>query len=60
MPKPLEYFTYRQGMLSAEDVSLAELVEKFGTPTYVYSKRAFLDPYREIDRGMAGIDHLVC
>lgn len=60
MPKPLEYFTYREGILSAEEVALPELVEKFGTPTYVYSKRAFLDPFHEIDRGLVGIDHLVC
>jgi diaminopimelate decarboxylase len=60
MPKPLEYFTYRNGILSADEVSLAEIAEKFGTPTYVYSKPAFLDPFYEIDRGLAGIDHLIC
>ncbi len=60
MPKPLEYFTYRQGTLSADEVSLAEIAEKFGTPTYVYSKTAFLDAFREIDRGLSGLDHLVC
>jgi diaminopimelate decarboxylase len=60
MPNPLEYFTYREGMLSAEEVSLNEIAEKFGTPLYVYSKQAFLSPYREIARGLSGLDHLIC
>ncbi len=60
MPKPLEYFTYRDGILSAEEVALTELAEKFGTPTYVYSKEAFLAPLRDLERGLAGLDHLVC
>ena len=60
MPKPLDSFTYRQGILSAEEVSLAEIADQFGTPTYVYSKKAFLDPFHEIDRGLAGLNHLVC
>jgi diaminopimelate decarboxylase len=60
MPKPLEFFPYRQGVLSVEAVSLAALAEEYGTPTYVYSKAAFLAPFREIERGLAGIRHQVC
>jgi hypothetical protein len=60
MPHPFEYFTYRQGHLSAEEVSLADLAERFGTPTYVYSKQALLTPFQELDQGLVGIDHLIC
>jgi diaminopimelate decarboxylase len=60
MTKPLGSFSYRDGTLSAEEVSLSEIAERFGTPTYVYSKRAFLDPFRKISAGLAGMDHLIC
>jgi diaminopimelate decarboxylase len=33
-------FHYRAGVLHAEDVSLASLAERFGTPLYVYSRAA--------------------
>jgi diaminopimelate decarboxylase len=60
MSNPQSYFTYLNGTLSAEEVSLEDIVEKFGTPTYVYSKKAFTDPYREIERGLSDLDHLIC
>ena len=33
-------FTYRAGVLHAEDVPLSEIAARFGTPTYVYSTAA--------------------
>ncbi|HKB59589.1 MAG TPA: diaminopimelate decarboxylase [Gallionellaceae bacterium] len=54
------HFEYRQGRLFAEDVPLAEIASRFGTPCYVYSHAALMDRYREFEQGLAGRDHLVC
>jgi diaminopimelate decarboxylase len=34
----MDHFTYRQGVLHAEDVPLSEIAEAVGTPVYVYSR----------------------
>lgn len=58
-------FTYRDGVLHAEDVALTDLAKRFGSPTYVYSKAAiaanfsaYADACRRHDRGSDGA--LVC
>lgn len=38
----MSYFSYQQGALHAEGVSLSEIAQRFGTPAYVYSKAALL------------------
>ena len=38
----MEHFHYRDGQLYCEDIPVAELAEKFGTPLYVYSQAAIL------------------
>jgi len=46
--------------LHAEDVALARIAERYGTPCYVYSRRALAETYRAFDAAFAGRDHLVC
>lgn len=60
MSYPLEHFQYKNGVLSAEEISLEELAAQFGTPLYVYSKEAFCSPFKKIQDGLSGLDHLVC
>ena len=43
-----------------EGVSLAAIAERFGTPAYVYSRRAIEDAYDELDRGLGKFPHLLC
>ena len=43
---PMPTFTYRDGQLFAEDVPLASLAQTYGTPLYVYSRKALVDAYR--------------
>jgi diaminopimelate decarboxylase len=43
-----------------EGVPLSEIARRYETPTYVYSRRAISDAFHEIDRGLAGIPHLLC
>jgi diaminopimelate decarboxylase len=48
------------GVLHAEQVSLASIAERFGTPCYVYSRAALERRYRAFDAAFAGTPHLVC
>lgn len=51
IPLPqLSGFTERNGNWYAEDVPLADLANEFGTPLYVYSRKAFTDAYQAYDR----------
>ncbi len=56
----MEAFEYRQGRLHAEDVAVAEIAERHGTPCYIYSKAALTQRYRAFDEALADTDHYVC
>ena len=34
----MDHFNYRNGELHAEDVPVAAIAERFGTPAYIYSR----------------------
>jgi diaminopimelate decarboxylase len=53
-------FTRRAGSLCCEGLSLAAVAERFGTPTYVYSKQAVLAAFAAYADALAGRDALVC
>ena len=53
-------FLFRDGQLYAEDVALEALAARFGTPCYVYSRRAITDAWREFSAACAGRRVLVC
>jgi diaminopimelate decarboxylase len=53
-------FRYAGQQLFCEDVELASLVKKYGTPLYVYSQQTLTDHYQRLDRAMDDLDHLVC
>ena len=49
LPK-LSGFTERNSSWYAEEIPLANLAKEFGTPLYVYSKRALTDAYQAYDK----------
>ncbi|MFP5404964.1 MAG: diaminopimelate decarboxylase [Gammaproteobacteria bacterium] len=53
-------FQYREDRLFAEEVSLADIAERFGTPTWVYSTAAITAAYDEFADAAAGRRVLVC
>ena len=55
----MHLFQYRDGKLHCEDVDLACVAEKFGTPLYVYSAGTILDHYTRLDAALAPLDHLI-
>ena len=56
----MHLFQYRNAALHCEDVDLAHVAGKFGTPTYVYSAETILDHYTRLDAALAPLDHLIC
>jgi diaminopimelate decarboxylase len=56
----MDHFEMRDGALHAEDVAVAEIAERHGTPCYVYSRATLERHYRAFDDALAGIDHQVC
>jgi diaminopimelate decarboxylase len=53
-------FDYRSDELHCEDVALARIAAEVGTPTYVYSLGALRAAYRDYDRALAAVPHIVC
>jgi diaminopimelate decarboxylase len=43
-----------------EGVALGEIAEKYGTPTYVYSRAAMEEAVDELKEGLGGAPHLIC
>ncbi len=56
----MSHFSYQDGVLHAEGVSLTAIANQFGTPTYVYSKAALLANFASYADACAGRDALVC
>ena len=53
-------FNYRGGELFAEGVGLSAIAERYGTPTYVYSRAHIEAQYRSYTDALQGTEHLVC
>ncbi|MFB3302340.1 diaminopimelate decarboxylase [Pseudomonas sp. AMR01] len=56
----MDAFNYRDGELFAEGVALSAIAERFGTPTYVYSRAHIEAQYRSFTDPLAGVPHMVC
>lgn len=55
-----DHFEFRDGQLYAEDVALADIAQRFGTPCYVYSRATLERHYRAFDDALASVPHQVC
>src|SRR5579872_781406 len=51
---------YRDQTLYLEDVPLADIARREGTPAYVYSRTAILDRFQAYDRAFGAAPHKVC
>lgn len=55
-----QYFTYGlDNSLFCDQISVKEIVEKTGTPVYIYSKKYFVDRYKEFTQAFQEINHKV-
>ncbi|MEP3856693.1 MAG: diaminopimelate decarboxylase [Porticoccus sp.] len=56
----MNYFDYRDGRLCAESVALDSIAERYGTPTYVYSRAALTEHFMAYQDALADRHHLIC
>lgn len=56
----MSYFQERNGELFVEDLSLAAVAERFGTPAYVYSRAAFTQHYLAYAEALGSHPGMVC
>ena len=53
-------FSYRDGMLHAEGVALADIAARFGTPCFVYSRSALETAFEDFRHALGERNALVC
>jgi diaminopimelate decarboxylase len=56
----MDHFDYRDGQLHAEQVPLAQIAERFGTPCYVYSRATLERHWLAFDQAFGDHPHQVC
>ncbi len=55
-----DYFSYQNNQLCAEQMPLADIAQRFGTPCYVYSHAALTNSYGQFAEAFKGREHLIC
>ncbi len=56
----MDYFKYKNGKLFAEGVDIGRIIDKVGTPAYIYSKATFTGHLRKIQKAFRQLDTLIC
>jgi diaminopimelate decarboxylase len=56
----MDHFSYRNGRLFAEGVSVEEIARQVGTPIYVYSSATFKDHLQKIQEAYRRLDTMIC
>jgi diaminopimelate decarboxylase len=56
----MDLFRYRKGRLFCEDVPVADLADRFGTPLYVYSAGTLRMHYEKLARAFGALEPLIC
>jgi diaminopimelate decarboxylase len=56
----MDHFNEKDGRLFAEEVAVAKIAERFGTPCYVYSRATMERHWRAFDSALDNYPHLIC
>ena len=56
----MHHFSYKNGVLHAEDVNLKTLAEEVGTPFYCYSTATLERHFKVLDEAFKDTEHLIC
>ena len=56
----MDYFSYKDGRLFAEDVDVEKIADEVGTPVYIYSKATFAEHLRRIQKAYGELDTTIC
>jgi len=55
-----KYFNYQRGELFCESTPISEVVQKLGTPLYLYSYHSLINNYREVRDAFHRLSPLIC
>ena len=55
-----KYFNYQRGELFCESTPISEVVQKLGTPLYLYSYHSLINNYREVRNAFHRLSPLIC
>lgn len=56
----MDYFNYRENELFAEDVSVQDIIYKYGSPCYIYSRATLERHWQAFDQAFGKHPHLIC
>ncbi|HGO5857338.1 TPA: diaminopimelate decarboxylase [Mannheimia haemolytica] len=56
----MNHFEYKNNQLFAEEVAIADIIEKYGTPAYVYSRATLERHWHAFNNAFGSHPHLVC
>ncbi len=56
----MNYFTYQEGSLYAEDIPVVRIAAEVGTPLYIYSSATIERHFLVFDRAFSRIPHITC
>jgi diaminopimelate decarboxylase len=56
----MDFFHYCNDELFAEEVGVAEIVQRWGTPCYIYSRATLQRHWQVFDQALAGQPHQIC
>jgi diaminopimelate decarboxylase len=56
----MDYFSYKNGRLYAEDVPVEKIAQQVDTPVYIYSKATFAHHLQSIQKAYSKIETMVC
>ncbi len=56
----MQYFTYKNNQLFAENLAITEIAKEVGTPFYCYSKANLVDNFQNFSDAFKGTNHKIC
>ena len=56
----MDYFNYRENELFAEDIAVQDIVKKYGSPCYIYSRATLERHWHAFDKAFQDHSHLIC
>ncbi|MFT4732761.1 MAG: diaminopimelate decarboxylase [Gammaproteobacteria bacterium] len=56
----MDFFSYKDNQLFAEDVAVADIAKAHGTPLYIYSRATIERHWHAFNNAVANHDHLIC
>jgi len=56
----MDFFQYQNGELYAEQVPVADIIQQYGSPVYIYSKATLERHWHAFDKAFENRPHLIC